>query len=183
VRLLLGSLVSLGLLAVTGCGTRGLVNTPSSASSSVPAPAASSLSPSPSAGELSNTNTISVSGGSTTTGVNVTVSPASGTENATSLGAMSDGFAANTGVIVHQASTGTIVLFGAGLSGGMSVTISGPQDIGVSNVRSVQAKDGMAGVAFDAVIGSSTALGARTVYLKAANNDITAFAGGLEVQP
>jgi hypothetical protein len=183
VRLLLGSLVSLGLLAVTGCGARGLVNSASSSSSSIPAPAASSVSPSASAGETSNTNTISVSAGNTTAGVNVTVSPASGTENATSLGNMADGFAANTGVIVHQASTSTIVLFGTGLSGGMSVTISGPQDIGMSNVRSVQAKDGTPGVAFDAVIGSSTALGARTVYLKAANNDITAFTGGLEVQP
>jgi len=183
VRLLLGSLVSLGLLAINGCGARGLVNTPSSSSSSTPVPASSSLQPSASAGAVSNTNTVSVSAGSNTGGVNVTVSPATGTENATSLGTMADGFAANTGVIVHQASTSTIVLFGAGLSGGMSVTISGPQDIGVSNLRSVQAKDGTPGVAFEAVLGSSTALGARTVYLKAANNDITAFTGGLEVYP
>jgi len=96
---------------------------------------------------------------------------------------MADGFAANTGAIVHQASSNTIVLFGPGLSGSMSVTISGPQDIGVSNLRSVQAKDGTPGLAFDAVIGSSTAVGARTVYLKASNNDITAFTGGLEVLP
>jgi hypothetical protein len=33
------------------------------------------------------------------------------------------------------------------------------------------------------VIGGSSALGARSVYLKAANNDITAFTGGLEVLP
>jgi len=65
----------------------------------------------------------------------------------------------------------------------MGINISGPQDIGVSNIRSIQAKDGTPGVAFDAVIGATTALGARTVYLKANNNDITAFAGGLEVQP
>ena len=39
------------------------------------------------------------------------------------------------------------------------------------------------GVAFDAVVGATSTPGARTVYLKANNNDITAFAGGLEVQP
>jgi len=182
VRLLLGSLVSLGLFAVIGCGARGLVNASSTSSSSSPAPSAS-LQPPTSPGELSNANTILVSAGSSTAGVNVTVSPAMGTENATSLGTLAKGFAANTGVIVHQASAASIVLFGPGLSGSMSVTISGAQDIGVSNVRGMQAKDGTPGIAFDAVIGSSTAIGARTLYLKAANNDITAFTGGLEVQP
>jgi hypothetical protein len=181
-RLLLGSFLTLGLLAVIGCGARGLTSTSSTASptSSVPTPAAAQPS---SGGDISNNNLITVSPGSNVSGVNVTVNAAAGTENAVALGKLSDGFAANTGVIVHQASTATILLFGPGLSGNMSVVVSGPNDIGVSNVRSVQAKDGTPGIAFDAVFGSSTAPGARTVYLKAPNNDITAFAGGLEVLP
>jgi hypothetical protein len=111
------------------------------------------------------------------------VAPAAGTENAIALGKASDGFASNSGTVVHQATTETIVIFGPGLSSAMSVTVSGPNDIGVNNIRGIQAKDGTPGLAFDAVIGSSTAIGARTVYLKAANSDITAFAGGLEVLP
>jgi hypothetical protein len=65
----------------------------------------------------------------------------------------------------------------------MGVSVSGPQDIGISNIRSIQAKDGTSGLAFDAVVGATSTAGARTVYLKANNHDITAFAGGLEVQP
>ena len=183
-RLLWGSFLLLGFGVLAGCGTRGLVNTPATSNSSVaPAPSTSSAQPTVSAGDLSSSNVVTVNGGSNLSGVNITVTPAAGTENAVSLGTLAAGFAANTGAIVHQATTNTIVLFGPGLSGAMSVTLSGPQDIGVSNIRSVQAKDGTPGVAFDAVIGSSTAIGARTVYLKASNNDITAFSGGLEVQP
>ena len=181
-RLLSGSLCLFVLGAVLGCGGRGLKDGPSASGSAVPSPATSAAQPG-SGGELSNDNTLVVNAGSTTSSVNVIVTPSAATENAMVLGKMADGFAANTGTIVHTASTNTIVLFGPGLSGNMSVMLSGPKDIGVSNIRSVQAKDGTPGLAFDAVIGSSTAVGARTVYLKAANSDITAFAGGLEVQP
>ena len=181
-RLLSGSLSLLGLFAVLGCGGRGVKDAPSASNSAQPSPVTSSAQPG-AGGELSNDNSVVVNAGTTTSGVNVTVAASAGAENATALGKVADGFAANTGTIVHIASTNTIVLFGPGLSGSMSVMVSGPKDIGVSNVRSVQAKDGTPGVAFDAVTGSSTALGARTVYLKAPNNDITAFTGGLEVQP
>lgn len=182
-RLLVGLVLLIGLAAVAGCGARGLANNPASASSSVPTPATSSSQPATAVGDVASTNAVTVAAGANASGIDITVSPALGSENATALGTMVDGFAANTGAIVHEPSSNTIVLFGPGLSGAMSVTISGPQDIGVSNVRSVQAKDGTPGLAFDAVIGSSTAVGARTVYLKASNNDITAFAGGLEVLP
>ena len=179
----LGSLSLLvSLLLLVGCGSRGLQSSsPSAAPTSVPA--TSSAQPSGSSGNLSGGSTVTVSAGADTSGINITVSPAAGTENAEALGKTSDGFAANTGVIVHQASAETIVLFGTGLSGGMSVTLSGPNDIGMSNIRGVQAKDGTPGIAFDVVVGSTSALGARTVYLKATNNDVTAFAGGLEVMP
>lgn len=182
-RLLLGLVLLIGLAELVGCGARGLANNPASSTSSAPSPATSSSQPTTATGDISNTNTVTVGAGGNASGVDITVSPSLGNENATALGTMADGFAANTGAIVHQASSNTIVLFGPGLSGSMSVTISGPQDIGVSNLRSVQAKDGTPGLAFDAVIGSSTAVGARTVYLKASNNDITAFTGGLEVLP
>ena len=182
-RLLLGSgLISI-LMVLAGCGTRGLTSTSAVTSSSTPTPAATTSQPPVSAGSLSASSEVTVTAGQNSPGVDVTVSPASGTENAMVLGTLADGFAANTGATVHQASTNTIVLFGPGLSGSMSVSISGPQDVGISNIRSVQAKDGTPGMAFDAVVGSSTATGARTVYLKAANNDVTAFTGGLEVLP
>ena len=179
----LGSWVlAVSVLLLVGCGSRGM-QTSSSSTAPTPVPATSSAQPSGSSGDVTGGNTVTVSAGSDTPGINITVSPASGTENAEALGKVSDGFAANTGVIVHQASTETIVLFGTGLTGGMSVTVSGPNDIGISNVRAAQAKDGTSGIAFDVVIGSTTAIGARTVYLKAANNDVTAFAGGLELMP
>jgi hypothetical protein len=177
-----------GLLGVGGCG-RGLQNnlsTTTTSSSPVPtagSPAASSAQPPASGGDISNDNTIAVTAGSDTSGIDIAVSPAAGTENAIALGKASDGFAANTGTTVHLASTNTILLFGPGLSGSMSVIVSGPNDIGISNLRSTQAKDGTPGIAFDAVIGGSSAVGARSVFLKAANNDITAFTGGLEVLP
>lgn len=184
----LGSWFLVGLLGVVGC-SRGLQNSSSTTtSSSSPVPAAGSSTPSSaqppaSGGDLSNNNTIAVTAGSDTSGVDVAVSPAAGTENAIVLGKASDGFAANTGTAVHLASTNTIVLFGPGLSGSMSVILSGPNDIGISNLRSTQAQNGTPGIAFDTVIGSSSAVGARSVYLKAPNNDITAFTGGLEVLP
>ena len=184
-RLLWCSLLFVGLLILQGCGERGLTSI-SSTSPTAPlsSPSASTAQPGgPSAADLSSATVITVSPGARTLGADVVVAPAAGTENAIALGTLADGFAANTGVVVHLASTNTIVLFGPGLSGGMSMSISGPQDIGISNVRSIQAKDGTQGLAFDAVIGTTSAVGARTVYLKANNNDITTFTGGLEVQP
>jgi len=184
-RLLWCSLLVLTIVVVEGCGERGLTsNSSTSPTAPLSNPSASSAQPSaPSPGDLKSANVVSVSAAANTPGVDIVVAPAAGAENATALGTLSDGFAANTGAIVHQASTNTIVLFGPGLSGAMQVSVSGPQDIGVSNIRSIQAKDGTPGVAFDAVIGATSAVGARTVYLKAGNNDITAFTGGLEVQP
>ena len=184
-RLLWCSVIAVGLLVFEGCSGRGLTSssltTPTAPLSN---PSASSAPPSSSSPtDLSTANIVSVSAGAKSSGVDIVVAPAAGAEKAMALGTLADGFAANTGVIVHQASTDTIVLFGPGLSGAMGVSISGPQDIGISNIRSIQAKDGSAGVAFDAVVGATSTSGARTVYLKANNNDITAFAGGLEVQP
>lgn len=184
-RLLWCSLLVLVLVVVEGCGERGLTgNSSISPSAPLSNPSASAAQPSaPSPGDLNSANVVTVTAGARISGVDVVATPAAGSENAVALGILSDGFAANTGAIVHHASTNTIVLFGPGLSGDMKVSVSGPQDIGVNNIHSIQAKDGTPGLAFDATIGATTALGARTVYLKAINSDVTAFTGGLEVQP
>ena len=76
-----------------------------------------------------------------------------------------------------------VLIFGPGLDGSMNVTISGPADIVISNIRSITATDKTPGVAFDAAVSPVAALGARTVTLRATNDDITTFTGGLEVIP
>ena len=185
-RLLWCSLIAVGLLVFEGCGERGLTSSSlTSPTAPLSNPSASSAPPSASSpADLTAANMVTVSAGGKSSGIDIVVAPAAGSENAIALGTLADGFAANTGVTVHQASTATIVLFGPGLSGAMGVSISGPQDIGVSSIRSIQAKDGTPGLAFDAVVGATSTPGARTVYLKDnTNSDITAFAGGLEVQP
>lgn len=91
--------------------------------------------------------------------------------------------ATNSGSTIRRGATMKVILFGRALSGSLQVTIGGPPDITVSNVRSITSTDGTPGIAFDAAVSSGAAVGARTVYLRSANDDITAFAGGLEVIP
>lgn len=76
-----------------------------------------------------------------------------------------------------------MILFGHGLSGNMTVSLTGPADIAVSNIQAIMSTTNVPGISFTAAVSSSAALGARTVILQAANNDITTFAGGLEVVP
>ena len=114
-------------------------------------------------------------------------SPAdSPTPNAQMLGVANigqGGSASNVGEFIHRGSTMKVLVFGAGLNGSMTVTLSGPTDISISNVRSITSVDGMSGVAFDAAVSSSAALGARTVRLRSTHDDITTFTGSLEVIP
>jgi len=65
----------------------------------------------------------------------------------------------------------------------MKVSLTGPNDIQISNPQAVTATDGTPGITFTATIASDAALGARTVVLQNPKNDITAYAGGLEVVP
>jgi hypothetical protein len=65
----------------------------------------------------------------------------------------------------------------------MKVHLTGPDDIQISAIQAVTATDGTPGISFIATVGSDAALGARTVVLQGAKNDITAYAGGLEVVP
>jgi hypothetical protein len=85
--------------------------------------------------------------------------------------------------VIHQGATDFVLLFGPGLSGNMTVKVSGPPDITVSNITGITATDKTPGVAFQATVNSGAALGARTVWLQNPQNDVTTFTGGLEVVP
>ena len=91
----------------------------------------------------------------------------------------------NTGDQIHRGATQRVVLFGPGLSSGMTISILGPNDIQVSNVQGVTASDAdhTPGVTFTAAVSSNAALGARTVVLQTPAGNITTFTGGLEVVP
>lgn len=91
--------------------------------------------------------------------------------------------ASNTGGSIRRGSTMRLLLFGPGLNSGMKITVAGPPDITISNIQGVQATDNTPGVAFTAKVAGNASLGARTVYLRAANGDTTSFTGGLEVVP
>lgn len=134
-------------------------------------------------GSLSAPTVITVSSGQTTSGVDIAVaSPASNpTPNAQALGTGSS--ASNTGTTLSQGSTATVILFGPGLSGNMTVSISGPKDITISNQQSIMSTTNVPGVQFTATVASNAALGARTVVLQDTKNDVTTFTGGLEVVP
>ena len=134
-------------------------------------------------GSVSAPTVVTVAGGQKSSGVNIAVStPASTTSpNAESIGIGNS--AANTGTTISQGSTQTVILFGPGLSGSMTVSLTGPADISVSNIQGIMSTTNVPGISFSAAVSSSAALGARTVILQATNNDITTFAGGLEVVP
>jgi hypothetical protein len=140
----------------------------------------------PSTGGVNAPTVVNLAGGQAASGMDIAVSlPASSPPpNAQALGATtsSAGSANNTGTIVSRGSTVTVLLFGPGLSSSMQVSISGPSDIGISQIRGVQSTTGIPGIAFQAAIASNAALGARTVILQATNGDVTTFTGGLEIQ-
>jgi hypothetical protein len=122
-------------------------------------------------------------GQNTSVNIAVPVAASSPTPNAQALGVSfgMQGSADNTGAQIKQGQTGTVLLFGPGLSGNMQISISGPGDIAVSNPQTIKATDGTPGVAFTVVVPPTAALGARTVILENGKQDITTFTGGLEV--
>ena len=126
---------------------------------------------------------VNVTAGQTDSGVNITVAQptASPTPNAQFLGLGTT--ASSTGDLIHQGQTAKVVLFGAGLSGNMQVRISGPADIGISNVRGATSTSQTSGIQFDAAVASGAALGGRTVLLIDPQGDMTCFTGSLEVIP
>lgn len=138
---------------------------------------------------------INVSSGMTASGVDVQVpTPASSpAPNATLLGAAtvpSTGGSVNISLTnglanVHQGSLIIVAVAGDGISSNMTVTVSGPRDISVdtTSFKIITLKNGQNGMTFQATVLPSAALGARTVLLENTQQDMTAFAGGLQVVP
>ena len=130
---------------------------------------------------------VTVAAGATTSGINISVvSPQSNpTPNAKFLGVnLAQGGATVTGDTVSRGQgTATVTMYGPGLTSGMKVSVTGPGDITVGALTAVTAQDGTPGLQFPITLTSSTALGARTVVMQDAKNDVTTFSGGLEVVP
>jgi hypothetical protein len=175
------SLFCIALLA--GCG--GGSSPAPSTTSSTPAPA-----PAPGTGTSSSPTSdpvvVSVSAGQQLSGVDIAVSsPANASgANAEMLGVSdlnSGGSATNTGATAHRGTTMKVIMFGRGLNGSQQISVLGPKDVSVSNVRGITSTSGTPGVAFDIAVAGNAALGARTVLLKDPNGDITTFTGGLEI--
>jgi hypothetical protein len=130
---------------------------------------------------------VSVAAGQQVSGIAITV-PAPATSpaiNAQDLGVTSglSGEAFNTGAQIHQGDIKTILMFGPGLSANLQISVSGPNDITVSNLQTIKATDGTPGVAFQVQVAPTAALGDRTVVLQNPKQDISTFTGGLEVIP
>ena len=181
-RLLLSLTLAVTLLSLA-CGG-GSNNTSKTTPNNPPPPSSPPPPGNPGPQNLGAPNVVSVTAGGTASGVDITVaSPATNPViNALNLGTTTAGFASNTGATVQRGATQGIILFGPGVSGDLSVTVSGPGDVTVSNVRTIKSTNGTSGIAFDAKIPADAAPGARTVFLRSSNNDITAFTGGLEIQ-
>jgi hypothetical protein len=114
--------------------------------------------------------------------------PASATApNASFLGSSTGNTAFVTGDQVHQNSSPTVLIFGQGISSTMNISFSGPNDITVvaGSVVGVTSSgsNSTPGIQFAINVPSNAALGARTVILRATNDDITTFTGGMEVIP
>jgi len=144
--------------------------------------------PSPGGGEVRDPIVVSVAGGQNIAAVDITVvAPASSSApNAEVLGVSlpsEAGTASNTGAAIRRGATRRVLLFGRNLSSARNVTITGPRDITIANVQAITSTSDLPGISFDATVASDAALGARTVILRATNNDITTFTGGLEVVP
>ena len=171
------------VMAMAACGGGG--TTP------VPAQSSPTPSPSPTPGPTSASSGVSAPvivtvSGADVTGIDINVTSPAGTENAELLGSTDlgePGTAGSTGASIARGSSQKVLLFGPGLSGDMKVIIGGPNDVTVSNIRSIKATDGTPGIAFDLQVSSSARLGARSVLLQATNNDVTSFTGGLEIVP
>jgi hypothetical protein len=151
-------------------------------------------------GILSSANVIAVSAGTNTSGIDLEVGNAVNEPNALSLGVTQSIIggsdcndtvgvvnACNTGDVIVRGQTSRVLLFGPGLSGSMTVTIVGPQDIQISDVRSESGTNGsggsVPGVSFLAAVNSNAVPGPRTVLLRKSTGEVTAFTGGLEVAP
>jgi hypothetical protein len=153
--------------------------------SSTPAPANPAPSPGTSnGGNLTTPVPVTVASGQAISGVNIVVPNTASAFNVTLLGANSPsattGSASNVGGTVARGSSALMLIFGPGLSGTQTLTISGPNDIAISGERSVKATDGTPGIQFLITVGSDAAVGARTLNVTSGSN-ASSFVGGIEV--
>ncbi len=167
------------LVVLAGCGGSGSSKNPQN---TAPPP------PNLGGGPVTAPAAVSISAGQAVAGINITVlAPASATPpNAQVLGVANPtgpGEAFNTGGTISRGASRRVLLFGPGLSGTMTLTITGPADVTPSAIQTIKATDGTPGVSFNATVAPNAALGCRTVVLQATNGDITTFTGGLEVVP
>lgn len=137
-------------------------------------------------GAVGTANIVGVNAGGITSGVDITVpAVSSAVLNAQALGTAditsNGGSASNTGGTVTRGTQAHVLVFGTGLGGTLKVFLSGPNDIGISNIIGIKSTKGTAGVEFDVTVPASAAPGARTVFLEDASGNITTFTGGLEV--
>ncbi len=158
----------------------------SSNSSGISNPPSSSGTPGANTATLPHPTVVSVAGAADTPGTDISVPATTPGLNALVLGVVppnsSGGSAANTGGTIQRGSAGTVLMFGPGLSGNLTVSVFGPQDLTISNVVGIKATDGTPGVQFDVNVSSGATPGARTVVLQDASGNVTTFTGGLEIQ-
>jgi len=183
-------LLSLSLVACGGAGGSAPAPSPAPTATNSGGTSTTNAAPAPEAApvKLPSPVPVDVSRGPSATGIDITVaSPAtSPSPNAQDLGSNATTArqsATNTGGTIRRGSTMRIILFGPGLSGQMQVRLSGPADITISGITTIQASDNTPGIAFIAAATGNAALGARTVYLQNTSGDVTSFTGGLEVIP
>ena len=135
-------------------------------------------------GPVTTANSVNVSANQTASGINIAVVSAASSSGPNVVALGTDGMNAfSTGGTVNRGGSATIIAFGAGVSNSMQISISGPKDITMGTVTSIQSTTGTPGVSFPITVGSNAALGARTLIMQSTNNDITTFTGGLEVLP
>ena len=173
-------------LCLAACGG-GSSNSSSGGGTGVVTPPSSGGMPSngPS-GSLASPVAVSVSAGAVASGADIKVPSGTPTLNAEVLGVTavntSGGSASNTGGVVQRGSTASVLLFGKGLDGNLTVSIFGPNDLTISNIQSIKSTTGTPGIQFDISVNSNATPGARTVVLQDVSGNVTTFAGGLEIQ-
>ena len=137
-------------------------------------------------GSLPSPVAVTVSAGSTTSGIGITVPTGTPPLNAEVLGVTpvhtSGGSVSNTGGVVQLGSIASVLLFGKGLDGNLTVSVFGPNDLTISNIQGIKSTTGTPGVQFDISVNSNATPGARTVVLHDASGNVTTFTGGLEIQ-
>lgn len=175
-------LVLASAIAITACGGGGGGGNNSSASNGVAAPPSTN----PGNTSLSAPNAVAVSAGASVSSIDITVPSVTPPLNAQVLGVQpigsSGGSAANTGGVVKRGSQASVLLFGKGLNGNLTVSIFGPPDLTVSNVVAIKSTTGLPGVQFQVDVNADATPGARTVVLQDSSGNVTTFTGGLEIQ-